>query len=102
MDMCFSLFKIITADGDMSIYFFYSSYLFGMAGGILLLCHFGQMLIDASESLAEGAYFSEWETFEEEHFKKQIIPIMLRAQRAKCLTAMGFADISLLTYTTVS
>lgn len=69
---------------------------------ILHLCFFGQKLIDASLGVAEGIYDCQWENFDDIQTKKFMIVVMLRAQRPKRLTAMGFADISLETFSTVN
>lgn len=68
---------------------------------ILLLCSFGQKLTNSSESVANGVYDCGWEDIKDEAFKKQLQLIIIRARRAKKLTAMGFADISLETFTRV-
>lgn len=96
--MCFISFQLSTTEFDFVAYSFYVPYL-GMVGGqILLLCYFGQKLIDSSQAVADGVYNCGWEDFAN---KKQFILIILRAQRAKRLTAMGFADLSLVSFTSV-
>lgn len=102
MIMCFVAFQLTTAGGNLFIYAFYIPYMGMMGGQMLLLCNFGQKLIDASESVADGAYQSLWENSGDNNFNKQFILIMQRAQKPKKLTALGFADISLTTFTTVS
>lgn len=100
--MCFVAFRLSTANNDLTIYGFYVPYLLMMTGQIMLLCLFGQKLINTSEAVAEGIYFCGWEDFADVSLKKQFILIMMRAQKAKKLTAMSFADISLRSLTTVS
>lgn len=97
----FAIFQLSNGNINFVSYLSLLSYLEMMAAQTLLLCFFGQNLIDASESVAERAYNCEWENSSDEAFKKQLILIILRSQRAKKLTAMGFADISLETYTRV-
>lgn len=99
--MCFVAFRLSTANNDLTIYGFYVPYLLIMAGQIMLLCLFGQKLINSSEAVADGIYFCGWEDFADVSFKKQFILIMMRAQRAKKLTAMHYADISLPSFTSV-
>ena len=100
--MCVVVFQLSVGKMDLAAYIFYLAYLALMGGQILYLCSFGQKLINASESVAEGVYTSEWESFEEEDLKKQLVLTILRAQKAKRLSAMNFAEISLVSYTTVS
>lgn len=69
---------------------------------IWLLCFFGQKLIDSSSGIADGVYESDWINIENNNYKKQLLLKMLRSQRSIKLTAMGFADISLETFATVS
>lgn len=101
MIMCFVAFRLVTAGADTFIYLFYIPYMCIMSCQILLLCYFGQMLTDGSEAPTKGAYNSNWETFSDNDVKKQFILIMIRSQRAKRLTAMGFTEISLTTFTAV-
>lgn len=102
MVLCFVVFQISIAKTDVEVYWFYVSFL-NIAGiQIWLLCFHGQKLIDSSESLAEGIYNSGWESIGDLAFKKQFVLIILRAQNATRLTAMGFADISLESFASVS
>ena len=102
LNLCFIAFRLVIVEATLSVYAFYIPYMGITCGQIFYLCIFGQKLIDASESVANGMYFSEWETFEDNNLKKQFIIVMARAQRPKLLTALGFAEISLTTFTTVS
>lgn len=73
-----------------------------ISGQILLLCVFGQKLIDSTHSIAEGIYNCGWDDLDDNDLKKQFILIILRANKCKRLTAMKFADISLQNFTGVS
>lgn len=97
--ICIILFQLLLVNDE---YAFYIPFLGLIGGQILFLCNFGQKLIDSSESISEGAYNSNWETFTENGSKKGLILIMLRAQKAQRLTAMKYADISLATFSAVS
>ena len=101
LNFCFLAFRLIVAEADFSVYFFYIPYLGIICGQIFYLCIFGQKLIDASESIGVGAYFSEWETIDDYALNKQFILIISRAKKPKVLTALGFADMSLTTFTAV-
>ena len=102
LNLCFVAFRLILVDADLAVYSFYIPYVGIICGQIFYLCIFGQKLIDASESIGVGAYFSEWETIDENDLKKQFVITICRAHRPKLLTALGFADMSLKTFTTVS
>ena len=99
--MCVVLFQFLFYANDSITYIFDIGYLTSIASQIFLLCYFGQKLIDSSAGFAEGIYESNWIQLDDNALKKQIIIILLRAQRPKKLTAMGYADISLKTFASV-
>ena len=101
MIMCFVAFNLLISDNYAS-YWMYICYLATLSAQILLVCFYGQTLIDSSESIADEIYHFGWEDFEDNDFKKQFILIMARAQKPKTLTALNFADISLPSFTTVN
>jgi 7tm Odorant receptor len=99
--MCFVAFQLSTAK-KLSAYTFYVPYLGLVSGQVLLLCVYGQKLIDSSSSVADGAYECGWHEMRDNRLKKLLILIIARGQRPSRLTAMGFADISLPSFTSVS
>lgn len=102
VNFCFLAFRIILVEADLVVYGYYTSFLGAACGQILYLCFFGQKLIDASEAVTTGAYSCGWESFDNDELKKMLILTMARAQKPKFLTAMGFADVSLRTFSAVS
>lgn len=68
--MCFIAFQLSTAGNDISKYAMYVPYFMAMSCQILLLCVFGQKLINASESITEGIYNCHWEEFSDNALKK--------------------------------
>ena len=68
-----------------------------------VLCYYsyGQKLMDSSVGVADEIYGCDWTDLDDNEFKKQMITVIIRAQKPMRLTAMGFADISLETFTTV-
>lgn len=98
--ICFITFHLSIA-GTFYEYMLNIPYLMMMGGQIFLLCFFGQKLVDAGESVIEGVYWSGWESFHDLKLEKQLIVIMARAQKPKKLSALGFADISLTSFTSV-
>ena len=99
--LCFAVFQISKLE-SFSTYMFFFVYFIMMSGSILLLCTYGQRIIDSSEAVADGIYESGWEDFNDNEFKKQIIMISLRAQKPKQLTAMNFASVSLESFAAVN
>lgn len=98
--VCLTAFQYSTlTDTIQSI--FNSSYCTAMLNQILLLCYFGQKVVDSSESIAGGAYESGWELIENKKVKKAVRMIICRAQTPSRLTAMKFAEISLPSFTSV-
>lgn len=101
MIMCMLSFQLVIADGDVYRYMFFVPYMVGMGGQVFLLCYFGEKLMNASLSVGDGAYDCGWEGAEDYCLQKQLILLICRSQKSKRLTAYGFADISLATFTTV-
>lgn len=99
--LCFIAFQLSTTK-DMSVYGFFVPYFLMTTGQVLLLCFYGHKMVDSSEAVVDGVYNCGWENFGDESFKRQLILILLRAQRAQKLTAMNFSDVTLESFTTVS
>ena len=100
--LCFITFQLSTTKVDLNILLFYVPYLGAMAWQVLLLCLFGQKLMDASFGIGDGIYESEWLDLDDSSYKRNIVLIILRAHRPKQLSAMGFAVVSVGSFTTVS
>ena len=100
--MCIVSFHILFYATGLAMYMFNYLYFIMFSGQIWLLCYFGQKLIDSSIAIADGIYDQDWMDLDDNEFKKYFVIIILRAQRPMRLTAMGFADISLQTFATVS
>lgn len=99
MILCFFIFKISTvSDITAPAYCFLISCAVLVEGQVWLLCFYGQKLIDSSESLTDGIYICDWESSGDIKFMKQFILIMIKAQKTTRFTAMGFVDISLVTF----
>lgn len=99
--MCYVAFMLSTAK-DLDAYTFYIPYLSMIAGQILLLCVYGQKILDSSSAIADGIFDCDWDEFKDNSFKKQLILMLHRAQKPKKLTAMGFVDVTLASFTSVS
>ena len=100
--MCIVSFHLLFGSTDPANYIFEIIYFITIGGQIWLLCYFGHKLIDSSTAaIADGIYDQDWMDLDDNEFKKNVVLIILRAQRPMRLTAMGFADISLETFATV-
>lgn len=98
--ICLTAFQYSTStDTIQSV--FNGSYCTAILNQILLLCYFGQKLIDASGRIADAAYDSGWDAIENMKVKKSMKRIIERAQTPTKLTAMSFKDISLHSFTSV-
>lgn len=99
--LCFSVF-VLSATSDLSIISFYVPYFFMVSGQILLMCVYGQKILDSSSDVAEGIYECSWEELGDHAFNKQLLLIILRAQRPKQLSGLGFFDVTLSGFRSVS
>lgn len=98
--MCLCTFHLLNSE-NVDVYLYNAGYLTSIFCENILLCWFGQKLIDSSLGVAKGIYESDWTEVRDIDYKKQIPLIILRAQKPKHLTAMGFAIVSLEGFTTV-
>ncbi|XP_063620929.1 odorant receptor 85b-like isoform X1 [Cydia splendana] len=67
---------------------------------IYTCCYYGQNLTDASVDIAQAAYESQWHLKSQE-YKKCILIIMLRSQKAQYIKSTSFSDVSLETFTKI-
>lgn len=100
--LCLVAFQLSSGHPDFQEYSFDSAYLGMLAGQVYLICVFGHDLIDGTQEIADGVYESGWEDIDDEPFKRRLGLIIQRSRRPKKLTAMGFAEVSLLSFTTVN
>ena len=101
--ICTGLFKLLISDTELEELIFNSLSLTINMCQTCVLCYYsyGQKLMDSSVGVADEIYGCDWTDLDDNEFKKQMITVIIRAQKPMRLTAMGFADISLETFTTV-
>lgn len=99
--MCYVAFIISTAR-DFAVYSFYIPLLSLAVGQIFLMCYCGQKLLDSSVDLADGVYNCGWEELNDIKFTKHCLLNIARAQKPQRLSAMGFCDLTLENFTSVS
>ncbi|XP_037904907.1 putative odorant receptor 92a [Hermetia illucens] len=75
-------------------FFKYLLFLLASLLQILLICYFGNMLIDSSSDIANGAYEHNW-IVADEKYKKLLLFLIMRGQRASALKVVTFDDVSL-------
>lgn len=98
--ICLTCFQLAILSDPLQL-IIYGLVLIIVSSKILMLCFHGQMLIDASSSVAREIYDSDWHSIEDMQVKKAIPLLMQISHRAKCVTAFGFNRISIETLTLV-
>lgn len=98
--MCYVAFMLMNAY-DVETYGFYVSYLCMVGGQILLLCIYGQKILDSSAAVADGIFYCNWEEIDDIALKKQLLFMIHRAQTPKKLSAIGYIDVTHESFTKV-
>ncbi|XP_011209576.2 odorant receptor 85c-like [Bactrocera dorsalis] len=97
--ICFLSFQMsVTREVDLLMKL--AVFLFFSVMQVYLICHFGQLLSDASTNVASAAYFQDW-SYADVRFQKMTILVAQRAQEAAALKATNFITISLDTMTVI-
>ncbi|XP_012255495.3 odorant receptor 85b-like isoform X2 [Athalia rosae] len=99
ISMCAIMFQGVMATKHGNRIQFISFYLSEM-GQVFMFCWIGEALIEKSCSLSQEIYSSMWYNVGKT-VSKDLIFIMRRAQRPICITAGGFANVSMELYTTI-
>lgn len=99
--MCYVAFIIATAN-ELATYAFYVPFMLIIGGQTLLLCMYGQKISDSSLDVADGVFCCSWEDMYDKKLTKQLVLMIARAQRPKQLSAMGFIEVTLANFTSVS
>ena len=100
--MCNVSFQLSISKDILDAFSFLIPYMSVMGGQVLLICVFGQKLIDSSCSVQDGVYDSGREKIDDKKLKRQLVLVILRTQHSHALTAMGFAEILLESFATVN
>lgn len=100
--ICFNAFHLsISFSQSFSISFVNVFILMGATMIIGLQCFFGQLIKDASENVSNEIYAMAWEDIKDIKVKKQLLIMLMRAQKPATLTIWKFADVSLERFTSV-
>ncbi|XP_070510024.1 odorant receptor 85c-like [Chironomus tepperi] len=101
LNACFTAFYATISIGSTDMieeaFFSFSSFLL-----VFSQCLFGQMLKDASESVADAIYECGWEDINDIQIRKAFISIIQRSQKSECLTVMKFGEVTLKQFSTAS
>ncbi|KAH8346944.1 odorant receptor 85b-like [Drosophila kikkawai] len=68
-------------------------FLFSSMSQVYLICHYGQMVADASSGMSLATYNQNW-THADVRYKRALVIIMVRAQKTTYLKATIFLDIT--------
>nr|WKF45100.1 odorant receptor 42 [Podabrus annulatus] len=98
--MCFSLI-LLTSRADHS-----TKVQFGMLMMFYLLqlsfyCITGSLLADESTSVSDEAYKAEWYVKTQPELRNAVLMVILRSNKPEIVTAGGFIDVDLITFTVV-
>ncbi|XP_070506823.1 odorant receptor 85b-like [Chironomus tepperi] len=91
--LCTASFLAVSGISD---YFIAKYFMFPICCSLQIFtqCYFAQRLIDSSESVSEAAYSIEWYSCSVK-FRRLVLQVMMRAQKAQTITAFKFFDMSL-------
>jgi gustatory receptor len=97
--MCFCGFQVLTGENFMKI--LYTTFFAVVLIRMLLICAGGQRIIDASESIADAVYKINWFEIKNLKIRKDLLLVMIQAQKGSKLTVGKFRTISLESFMTI-
>ncbi|XP_070493672.1 putative odorant receptor 92a [Chironomus tepperi] len=101
VSMCFLAFEA-SISNRIDHVFFYSNFIALTLFTMFLQCYYGQKIKDTSSKIAYGVIECGWEGMTDNKLKKDLLFIMMRAQRVTKLTVLSFGDVTFELYATVS
>lgn len=99
--MCFLAFEASISD-RIDLIFFYSNFIALTLFTMFLQCYYGQKIKDTSSKVAHGVTECGWEGLADNKLKKDLLFILMRAQKITELTVLSFGDVSFELYGSVS
>nr|UTN00916.1 odorant receptor [Semanotus bifasciatus] len=87
----------IIMETNYSNSFRFAMHLVGWLGMLFLVCFYGQILMDNSADIAKAVYDTQWYT-KSPSIRRNLVLILLRAQRPLVLKAAGLKIMSLATF----
>ncbi|XP_041972108.1 odorant receptor 85c-like [Aricia agestis] len=97
--ICFCLFTATFTESTLNLITF-ALFLFMILVEMMMLCYFGDMLISASTEFGDDVYRCAWYNAHPS-IMKDLIFILQRSQTPCKITALGFADLRLMTFTSI-
>ncbi|CAK1589775.1 unnamed protein product [Parnassius mnemosyne] len=97
--ICLTGFNVVAIE-DMALIFTFLIFLSTCLLQVYLLCFFGDMLMQSSTAVCDAAYNCSWYSADAVIGKSMLI-VLTRAQKPCKLTAMGFADVNLMAFTSI-
>lgn len=98
--ICLTAFQYM-ASSEATALMFNGSYCAAILNQILLVCYFGQKIIDSSGNIADSVYNCGWERIQSDNLRKALMLVVLRGQKPVKLTALNFMDVSLPSFRSV-
>ncbi|CAG9801231.1 unnamed protein product [Chironomus riparius] len=89
VSMCFLAFEASISDRIDHV-FFYSNFIALTLFTMFLQCYYGQKVMDTSSKIAYGVIECGWEGMTDNKMKKDLLFIMMRAQKKTKLTVLSF------------
>ncbi|KAG5670043.1 hypothetical protein PVAND_000329 [Polypedilum vanderplanki] len=77
-------------------------FMIGALAQIYFYCYYGEKLLIASVSVANGIFESNWDDLHDSKVRKLLILVIQRSQKAKKLNVLGFSELTLDTFTKIS
>lgn len=98
--ICLTAFQYM-ASSEATALMFNGTYCAAILNQILLVCYFGQKIIDSSGNIADNVYNCGWERKQSDSLTKAAMLVVQRGQTPVKLTAMNFMDVSLPSFRSV-
>ncbi|KAJ2950622.1 hypothetical protein O0L34_g8876 [Tuta absoluta] len=99
MLICLTGFNL-TASPSKILMMPFLGFVFLVSGQIYLFCYFGDNIMRSSLAISDAVYNSKWYNADKK-VKKDLVFILLRARKPCKLTAYGFSDINLTTFSRI-
>ncbi|XP_013174915.1 PREDICTED: odorant receptor 4-like [Papilio xuthus] len=97
--ICFTGFNVMAVDNLIMVMPFIP-FLLMVVGQIFLLCYYGDLIQKSNEGLSDAVYSSAWYEIRSP-LTKNLIIILIRAQKPFKFTAYGFMDINIAAFTRI-
>ncbi|CAG9135047.1 unnamed protein product [Plutella xylostella] len=97
--ICFTGFNVTTLNDAWSV-LNYLVFFSSNVSQIFLICLFGDLIMNSSREVADGIYNCKWYATTPK-IRRSILFYLVRSQKPCKLTAINFADVNLISFTTI-